>query len=138
MSAIIDTKRAAERLLLSITPSIPTAFEGVDFDPPSTIYQRCQFMIEFPDDPVFTAGYHRENIQMQVFVTDTKGHGTTVAQARAELIRDTFHKGLTLTEGSTRIYILRTAQMQSAFVVQDRIVVPVLVPLVAEVYTNWT
>lgn len=134
MSAIIDTKRAMERVLLAITPSIPTAFESVDFEPPvSTMYQRCQFMINPPDDPVFTAGYHRENIQMQVFVTDTKGHGTTAANTRAELIRSTFYKGRTWIEGSTRIHILRTPQMQSAFAVQDRIVIPVLINLVAEV-----
>ena len=134
MSAIIDTKRAAERLLLSLTPSIPTALESVDFEPPvNAMYQRVQFMLNPPDDPVFTAGYHRENIQMQVFVADTKGHGTVQVNTRAELIRSAFYKGRTFIEGSTRIHILRTPQMQSAFAVQDRIVVPVLINLVAEV-----
>ena len=132
---ILNTKRAAERLLLSITPSIPTSLEGVDFTPPSgQMYQRCQFRIDPPTDPVFTAGFHRENIQMQVFIAGLKGEGTGDILARAELTRKTFFKGRTLTEDTTKIHILETAQIGSILPLGDRLVVPVLIQLTAEVY----
>jgi hypothetical protein len=132
---ILNTKKATERLLLSITPSVPTGFEGVDFDPPvNALYQRCQFRIDPPTDPVFPAGYHRENMQMQVFIAGIKGQGTGEVIARAELLRQTFYKGLTLIEGTTRIHILETAQIGSVFTAQDRVVLPVLISLIAEVY----
>ena len=132
---ILNTKKAAERLLLSITPAVATGFEGVDFNPPvDAMYQRCQFRIDSPTDPVFPAGYHRENTEMQVFIAGIKGNGTADILARAELIRSVFKKGLTLTEGATKIHILRTAQIGSVFITQDRVVVPVLIPLISEVY----
>lgn len=133
---ILNTKRAAERLLLSITPSIPTSLEGVDFTPPSgQMYQRCQFRIDPPTDPVFTAGFHRENIQMQVFIAGLKGEGTGDILARAELTRKTFFKGRTLIEDTTKIHILETAQIGSILPLGDRLVVPVLIQLTAEVYS---
>lgn len=132
---ILNTKRAAERLLLSITPSIPTSLEGVDFTPPSgQMYQRCQFRIDPPTDPVFTAGFHRENIQMQVFIAGLKGEGTGDILTRAELTRKTFFKGRTLIEDTTKIHILETAQIGSILPLGDRLVVPVLIQLTAEVY----
>lgn len=133
---ILNTKRAAERLLASISPAVSTGFEGVDFDPPvDQMYQRCQFRIDSPTDPTFPAGYHRENIEMQVFIAGLKGQGTADILARAELIRQTFYKGRTLIEGTTRIHILQTAQIGSVFPTQDRMIVPVLIPLTAEVYS---
>lgn len=132
---ILNIKRAAESLLDGITPSVLTGYEGVDFDPPvDQMYQRCQFRIDTPTDPTFPAGYHRENVEMQVFIAGVKGQGTADILARAELIRQTFYKGLTLTQGPTRIYILQTPQIGSVFPTQDRVIVPVLIPLTAEVY----
>ena len=132
---ILNIKRAAETLLLSIPPAIPTGFESVDFEPPTGLmYQRCQFRIDPPTDPVFPAGFHRENVQFQVFIADIKGNGTADAISRAGLIRDTFYKGLTLDEGGTKIHILETPQIGSTFVAQDRILIPVFIQLTAEVY----
>lgn len=132
---ILDTKKAAERLLLSISPAVPTAFEGVDFDPPvDAMYQRCQFRIDSPTDPTFPTGYHRENIELQVFIAGIKGEGTADILTQAGNIRNTFYKGLTLIEDQTRIHILKTPQIGSVFPTQDRLVVAVLIPLTTEVY----
>jgi len=135
--AILDTKRASERRLSSITPSVSTAYEAVQFTVPSdSMYQRVQFLINLPDDPVFGVGFHRERMQMQVFIADTKGHGTATAISRATLIRDTFTKGTTMIEGSTKIHVLETPQIGSSFITNDRVVVPVFINLVSEVYTD--
>ena len=133
---ILNIKKALERRLEQVLPYVPTGYEAVEFNPPNgSMYQRCQFVINNPDDPVFPAGYHRERWNMQIFVCDTKGHGTGVALARAELLRNTFYKSLSLIEGATRLYILTTPQIGSAFIANDRVIVPVIIPVVAEVST---
>lgn len=133
--AILEIKRAAERHLLGINPTLPTAWEGVSFTPPSTIYQRVQVIPRRVEDPVFGAGFHREIISFQVFVVSPVNKGTAEAISRAELIRDRFKKSTSLLEGDIRIHVLSTPQIAGASVQQDRIIVPVLIELVAEVYS---
>lgn len=136
MAEILDIKKALERRLAAITPSVPTGFENVEFNPPvNSMYQRCQFTINTPEDPVLASGFSRERLQMQVFIADMKGKGTAGVIARAELIRNTFAKGLSLVEGNTRIYVLRTPQIGSVFPTQDRILIPVIISVIGEVYT---
>lgn len=135
MAEILNIKKALERRLQAITPTVPTGFEGVNFDPPvNAMYQRCQFMIGKPQDPTLTIGFSRERLQMQVFICDVKGTGTGAALARAELIRNTFAKGLSLIESGTRIYVLETPHIGSAMVVGDRIIVPVMIDAIGEVF----
>ena len=136
MSEILNIKKALERRLNAITPSVPTGFENVEFDPPvGVMYQRCQFIIKKPQDPTLTVGFSRERLQLQVFITDMKGIGTNSVLARAELIRNTFAKGLSLVEAGTRIYVLETPHIGSVFPVQDRIIVPVMIDVIGEVYS---
>ena len=131
---ILDIKRFAERKLSQITPAVPTAYESVTFDPPATMYQRTQFVINPPTDPVFEAGFHRENIQFQVFVNAPLNQGTAAAIAQATKIRNAFKKGTTAFEGTTHIHVLRTPQISGTTVINDRIICPVLIPLTGEVY----
>lgn len=134
--AIIEVKRAAERHLKNLTPSMPTAWEGVSFTPPSDMYQRVQFTITRPTDPVLGTGFHRENITMQVFVVGATNKGTAEVIAKAEAIRQHFAKGWTALEGNVRIHVLNTPQIAGNAVVSDRVICPVLIELVAEVYSN--
>ena len=135
MAEIVNIKRACEKHLAALVPSVVTAYEGVNFDAPSNaMYQRCQFTISSPDDPVFGTGYHRERVQFQVFVVDPLGKGTTDALQRAELIRLHFAKGTTLVEGTTPLHVLTTPQIAGNSVSQGKVIVPVLIDLVAEVY----
>jgi hypothetical protein len=134
--AIIEIKRAAEKLLASITPAIPTAYEGVKFEPPVGLYQRVVFTPRQPIDPVFTAGYHREEVQLQIFVIDVIGEGTEAVTARAELIRDRFKKGTYLVEGSIKVYVLTTPFIAGCSVASDRLVMPILINLTAEVVSS--
>lgn len=134
MPIITDIEKSANRHLATITPSVATAYEGSKFNPPdNAMYQRVQYTIQQPDDPTFGTGYHRELVQMQVFVVDVLGKGTAVGLARAELIRDKFKKGTTLTEGSIKIHVLSTPQISGTIIASDRLVIPVLVNLTAEV-----
>jgi hypothetical protein len=132
--AIKEAKTAIRRHLSLLSPQLPTALEGISFVPPAGMYQRLQFLINPPTDPVFGRYFHRENIQIQLFVSDKVDTGDSAAIERAELLRDWFHKGLTLNEGGFRMHILRTPQIAGTAVVGDRVIVPVLIPLMVEVY----
>ena len=133
--AIIEIKRAAERKLTLLSPSLPTAWEGVTFNPPNGLYQRVQFTIQSPDDPVLGTGFHRERMTMQVFVVGDANKGTSEVITRAELIRLHFAKGLVLQEGNIKIHVLKTPQIAGNSIASERVICPVLIELVAEVYS---
>ena len=134
--AIIEAEKAVRRHLQTLSPVLPTALEGISFVAPDGMYQRLQFVINSPTDPTFGRGYHRENIQVQIFVADKLDVGTNAAITRAQALRDLFHKGLTLNEGGFRMYVLRTPQIAGASVGSDRVIVPVLISLTVEVYNQ--
>lgn len=142
--AILETKRCLERRLMTLAPAIPTAFEGVSFDPPATMYQRVQLMVKKPADPTLGVGYHRDEMQLQVFIVDaastnsglnTSTSGTNITIARAELTREHFKKGTTFEEGAFRIHILTTPTVGSSAQVGTRTIIPVLIDVITEVYS---
>lgn len=132
---VISAKRAVERHLSTMTPSIKIAYEGVRFDPPAgEMYLATQLIVNQPDDPTLGDKYYRERITFQVFVCDLLNKGTADTLAKAEAIRTRFDKGLTLIEDSIRIHITRTPQISGVVVTNDRLVVPVMIDAWAEVY----
>lgn len=132
--SIIEAEKAIRRHLLTLSPQLPTAYEAISFIPPDGMYQRLQFVINPPTDPTFGNYYHRENVQVQIFVVDKLDVGTLGAITRAEALRNLFSKGLTLEEDGIRMHVLRTPQIAGASVAGDRVIVPVLIPLTVEVY----
>jgi hypothetical protein len=136
LTSILDAKRAVERVLKGTNLTIPIAYENVKFDAPSTgVYITCQFQILKPTDPVFGAGYHRENIEFQVFVVDdiNSVSGTTAGFTLAMQIRNTFKKGTTFQEGTTRVHILETPQIAGSMQLNNKIWYPIIIPLLVEV-----
>ena len=131
--AIKEIKKVMETHLLSITPSVPTGFEGVDFNPPAGMYQFCQLVVRSPEDPTLGKGYYRERAQFQMFVSIPQGKGTGEALSRAELIRSNFQKGTTFTENGVVISILETPHIGSTSIVANRIMIPIFVNLIGEV-----
>ena len=133
--AIIEIKKAAERHLNNLTPVVPIAWEGVSFTPTTELYERVQFTIQPPEDPVFGTGFYREHVTMQVFCLGSTNKGTAEVLTRAELIRNHFKKGTVLVEGDVKIHILTTPQIAGTSIVSDKVICPVLIELVAEVYS---
>lgn len=133
MSAITNVKKACERRILTL--GYPCAFEGVSFEPVTDqLYLRVNFRVNPPDDPVIGDAYYRERITLQVFVVDKNNTGTGNILSVAETVRALFNKGLTLNESGTRIYILNTAQISGVASTGDRLIVPVLIDVIAEVF----
>lgn len=135
MQPIISIKQACEKHLKSITPDLPTAYEGFNFTPPSTMYQICQFVILNPSDPTLGDGYYRERVDLQVFVVGVSGKGTLEALQRAELIRSHFAKGTTLIQDGITLSILRTPKISGSMISEGRVVIPVLISVTTEVFS---
>jgi len=131
--SVLKTQKGLIKHLNLLLPNIATAYEGASFTPPTTIYQRLQFRINRPDDPVLGTGYYRERIEMQIFVNAPTNKGTGEALARAELLRTHFKKGTTLSEDGILIHILETPQIAGTMAIGDRIICPVLIDVTAEV-----
>ena len=134
--SIIKAEKAVRRHLLTLSPQLPTAYEAIPFTAPTGMYQRLQFVVNPPTDPTFGNYYHRENIQVQIFVADKLDVGTNAAITRAQSLRNLFHKGLTLNEGGFRMHVLRTPQIAGVAIASDRVIVPVLISLTVEVYNQ--
>lgn len=133
--AIAETKRALERHLNGLIPTLPTAYEAVSFEPPTTMYQRVQLVVRKPTDPVIGAGYHRDNLQLQIFIVGEANKGVAESITHAELVRDRFKKGTTFQEGLFRIHILETPTVGSVQPIGTRTITPVLIDVITEVYS---
>ena len=129
--------KKAIRLHLSTMPSVPaTAYEAMSFDAPDDdVYLRLQFVVNTPDDPTLGVGYYRERITAQIFVVDSAGHGTGTAEQLAETIRQHFKKGTTLIQDGVRIQVLTTPQISGSVVLQNKLIIPVMINVVGEVFT---
>lgn len=103
--------------------------------PPSGMYQRVQFRISKPDDPVLGTGYYRERLEMQIFVSGLSDQGTGEVLDRAELLRTHFKKSTTLTESGVVVHVLETPTIAGTTIIGDRVFCPVLIPVIAEVLT---
>lgn len=133
MSAILDTKRAFERKLVQAFPTTPISFENDNFKPGDALYLRVGFRVNRPTDNSIGSDCYLENITATVFVSDKLNIGTANAITKAETVRSTFYKRLTMQENDTRIHVLQQPQVGTATKASDRLVVPVLITLTVEV-----
>lgn len=131
--SILKTKIALESRLFSNFPSIPIAPEGVSFTAPSGSYLRVILQVNRPDDPVLGSMYHRENLTFQVFCVTESNKGTAAALTLAEQVSDVFRRGTFISVDNLRIHVFNTPQVSSVVVADNRLVVPVLIPVTVEV-----
>ncbi len=134
MEAILNIKRGCEKHL-ALSETLPIAYEGVDFIPPSTgMYLKTQFISLGTEDPVFGKGYYREQVQFQVFIVDNSGQGTTQALQKAGQLRDSFSKGTTIVESNMPMHVLTTPQIAGTIIIDGKVIIPLLIDITAEIY----
>lgn len=121
-------RAALETRLDTISPSIASAYENAKYTPVSgTPYQQVHLLLATPDNPVMGTGF-REQGFMQVTLLYPLLKGPGDAQARADLIRTTFPKGLSLTNSGVVVNIDKTPVIGNGTVDGDRWRVPVKIP----------
>lgn len=131
---ILNIKKAFEKRLATLSPAIATAYEGVSFTPTTAPYQRVMLVPSQPLNPTMGTEHYREVGSFQVFLNYPANKGSGEAIARASQIRTLFKRGTTLIEDSTEVKILTTPKISGNSIVQDRIVVPVIISYIADVF----
>lgn len=132
---ILTAKIELEKRLKNQFPSTPIAFEAVSFTPPSDqLYLAVQMKIDRPDDPVLGSRYRRENLSFQVFVCGLTNVGMQETLTFARNISELYKRGTTIVSSNYRIQVFNTPQIAGSVVADNRVIVPVLIPVTVEVY----
>lgn len=127
--SIVNIRAALETALNAVTPSIPTAWENLDFTPPaiSSPYQRAYVMFAKPDN--FERGGNYAEIGIfHINLVYPKSVGSRDAALRCELLRTTFHRGATFIFSGTRVIVTLTPEIVAGSVEGDRFTMSVKVP----------
>lgn len=133
INPIVSIKRALERRIATL--GIPTSYEASNFTPVTNqLYLRVGFVISPPDDPVLGDKYYRERILFQVYICDVLNKGTANALTVAQRVRELFDKGYFATEDNVCINVISTPDIRTSIVTQDRLVVPVSIDILGEVW----
>ena len=122
-----STIRAAlELALASLAPAIDTAWQNVPYTPVTgRPYQAAYLLPAEPNNHSMGDGSRQESGIFQVSLMYQPGQGTSAAGARAEMIRDLFHRGAGFTKGDLTVQIERTPEIADGRADDDRWMVPV-------------
>lgn len=124
--SIVLVRSALQAKLDGMSPSLNTAWENVDYVPVVGIpYQAAYVMPAEPDNPTMGDDYYREQGIFQISLFYPIQVGTAVAEARAELIRTTFKRGVSMTSGTVTVRINKTPEISPGKVDGDRWHIPV-------------
>lgn len=123
-----NIQAALEKKLATITPALATAYENVPFTPvQNTPYQRVNLLPNATQDRAISADVREYLGLFQVTLCYPVGTGRGAAQARADAIDAAFKPVQRLTEGTTKVEIVESAQVATGFVDGDRWTVPVTI-----------
>lgn len=128
-----SVRQALETALNGISPALATAWENVPFEPvEGTPFQAAFLMAAEPDNPEI-GGIYTERGYLQINLNYPLNTGPAAAEARAELIRDTFPRGAAFTADGITTTIERTPEIGSGRTEESRYFLPVRVRYFAHV-----
>ena len=131
--SLLNIKIAFEKRLALMTPPLQTAYESVSFNPtPGIAYQKVQLVPRRTENPTLGDEHYRDTGEFQIFLSYPTNKGTAEIISRADMIKEFFKRGTTLTEGSTTVRILRTPQISGSTVAGDRIILPVIISYISD------
>jgi len=125
MSAAL-VRIAIESAVNAITPGIDCEWENVGYNPiTGTPYQKFNLLFADPDNLGYGSGPFLERGFFQISLFYPLQTGPAAITARADLIRATFYRGLTLISGTQKVIIERTPAIGTGRIDGDRFMVPV-------------
>ena len=132
--SVVSIRSALETALAAISPPIATAWENDAFTPPDleTPYQAAFLMLAQPDNTEIGPQHVQRGI-FQVSLFYPLAAGTAAVNARAEMVRAAFRRGLSLTSGGIIVTVEKTAEIGPGAIADDRFVLPVRVRFYAPV-----
>lgn len=119
----VAIRSALEAALAAMSPALSTSWENHPFTPVvGTAYQRVHLLFAEPQNPEI-GRFTQERGFLQVQLVYPLGTGPAAAATRAELIRDTFYRGLALTASGVTTTIEKTPEIAPGRFEDDRYVV---------------
>lgn len=120
------TLRKSLETRLALMPALATSYENVSYEPvTNTPFQRVNLLPATPDNSTLGDAHYIELGIFQVTLCYPKNTGANAAQARAELVKAHFPRGLGLTEGAITLTISRTPAIAPAYVNEAFYCIPV-------------
>jgi hypothetical protein len=116
-----------------------TAWENTSFQTtPGIPHQEVYLMAGTPENPVYGDPFHREIGYLQVNLCYPLQFGTAAVMTRAELIKSTFPRGSSFTNGGITVTIDRTPAIGTPIVTSngDRYQVPVKIFYYSNIFSN--
>lgn len=127
-------RAALETAVNGLSPALATAWQNHPYSPVNgTPYQRVTLLPATPDDIEMSGKKYLEVGVMQIDLFYPLDNGAGAAEARAEVVRDTFYRGASFTSGSVTVDITRTPEILPGTPDEDRFMVPVRVRYAAQI-----
>lgn len=131
--SVAAIRAALESALDEITPAIATAWENAPFTPvEDEPYQAVSLQLGEPDNSEI-GPQHLERGIFAVTLCYPLGEGPAAAEARAELLRQTFARGSSFTTSGVTTTVQKTPEVAPALTEADRYVVAVRIRFQAPV-----
>ena len=131
--SVVKIRAALETALNGMTPAMATAWENAAFVPvPGTPYQQVNVLFATPLNAEI-GSRHQEIGYMQVKLMYPLQVGTATSSVRAELIRATFKRGATFSNGGITTMITDTTEISPGSIDGDRYSLPVKIKFVAQI-----
>ena len=127
---------ALEKRLATMTTPPPTIHENENLPPPTegSAYQRADLLPAQPENPEVGSGpFKRLSGIFQITLLYPLGDGIADVAARAELVRTTFPRGLSLTEQGVTVTVASTPYIMAGFRDDEYWCVPVRVSYFANI-----
>jgi hypothetical protein len=134
--SVSEIAKALEKKLQDGFSDLPIAWENVKFDTPDGPYQVANILYAEPENPAQGDTFFRQRGFLQVSLQYPIDTGKGAAMARAELLRDTFHRGLSLTVDAVTTIIEKTPEIGAGRNIEARYVVIVRIRFFANIETS--
>ena len=129
--SIVAVRLALQAKLNGMT-ALATAWENVPYTPiVGTPYQAAYVLLAISDNPTFGDDYYQEQGIFQISLFYPIQVGTSVVEARAQLIRTTFKRGTSMVSGTVTVRINKTPEISPGRVDGDRWHIPVKISFFA-------
>jgi hypothetical protein len=136
--SIVSIRAALETALAAISTNIQIAWEnGPTYTPaPEIAYLRPYLLPARPADITMGKGYRREYGLYQVNVYYPAQQGSADAAARAELIKTSFPRGATFSNGGIVVNIGGTPEIMGGTPNGEHYMIPVRIPYWANILSS--
>ncbi len=130
-----NIRDSLEGKLKTIAPALSTAWEHKKFTPVTGVpYQRANILYADTNNPSAGINMHREKGVFQITLAYPMGKGSKNIEARADLVRAAFKRGLTVTKNGVNTVVESPPSIETLPDEKDRAVVIVKINFFTEIF----